>query len=143
MPLSTPGGMVTGTSLSDLDAAGAVAPEAGIGDDDAAAAAAGAGLLDAEEALALQMTTPWPSQRRHVAGWVPRLGAAAAAVGARLLAAEVDRLGDAPGRLEQVDLDGHLQVAAAAGAAAAGRAAAAEQAAEQVAEQVHAPSRRR
>src|SRR5262249_35297980 len=114
-------------------AAVAVAAVAGVGDDGPATAAARAGALDGKEPLALNDDAVAVAA---AAGGrpAPLLGAAAAAIRAQLLTWDGERLADALGGFEQVDLDGVLQVAA--GLRAAASAAAVEDVAEQVAEDV-------
>ena len=79
------------------------------------------------------MTTPCPSQRRQVAGRVPRLRTATGTLRTEFLARNRERLADASGGLRQVNFEAVLQVAARLRSAPL---AAAEQVAEQVAENV-------
>ena len=132
MPLSTPAGMLTGTSRLTLTRPCAVAVGAGVGDDGAAAAAAGAGLLQCGRSPATcDDRRPGRRSAGTSPGCVPRLRPAAGAVVAGLLARDGDRLRDAAGRLDEVDLDGH-----SAGRGRRLRAAPPAAAAEQVAEQM-------
>src|SRR5581483_239307 len=116
-----------------LDAAISPALRAGFRDDIAPPAAAGARLLDAEKALPLKHGAPAAAAAADRRLRAPP-GAAAAAVRARLLARHADGLLHAAEGLDEIDLQGHLQVAAAARAAPS---PAAEHAAEDFAEEIH------